>query len=730
MVSAINPALLWGTLLIAGPIIIHLLNRRRYRTVLWAAMDLLLAAERQNRRRIRLEHLILLALRCLAVLLIALVVARLVFDWRGLGLGALGGVRIERVVILDDSPSMSARRDNRPVFHRARKALVDFVRQLASDRPGDSLTVILTSQPQRPWLRGKILTPERIEALTRSLEALEPSSMAARFEKSLLTAEELGREADDAGNRAVYVISDFRRFDWQPPEGTPQGGGVAGHVARLSATVEEVVLVDVGDDDPANVGVIGMAPADKTLVAGVPVEFNVRVRNFGALDVSGVQLSLAAGESVAQRQEIANLAPGETATVGFMTTLSEAGSVALHAGIDTDRLAAADRYTYAAEVRAGVRVLVVNGEPRAEESLNESFYLALALAPPGERNSGFAVRTLTEEEFESTPLDNVQAIFLCNPSRLNEERAKSLAEWVVGGGGLVIFPGDQFDPLNWNEEVSAAAEELVPARAGELAGDETEQTWAGVRVGAATHPVLRGFAGEQNPLLQRVKVFRWWRLEPAEDASVPMRFDNGDPALVERSAGKGRVLLFATTADAEWGNWPSDPSYVIIAQELGRYAARPSLGERNLQAGESLRLPVDPARYATEAVLHAPGRESGEHLRAAPLGKGLGFIHPSLDRAGTYALELRSLEGHAERRYIAVNPPPGEGNLHKMPAAELKALLGEARVRFATGDLVNAEGDPSRGEIWRPLLMLLLAVLCAEQALAWWFGRRREGEPA
>ena len=60
----------------AVPILIHLLARRRFRRICWAAIAFLLEAERRNRRRIRVEQLILLALRCLAVLLLALLVSR------------------------------------------------------------------------------------------------------------------------------------------------------------------------------------------------------------------------------------------------------------------------------------------------------------------------------------------------------------------------------------------------------------------------------------------------------------------------------------------------------------------------------------------------------------------------------------------------------------------------------------------------------------------------------
>ncbi|MFO0886290.1 MAG: BatA domain-containing protein, partial [Pirellulales bacterium] len=88
-----TPSLLWGMwgleswlvsqgLMLAGaaaisvPIIIHLLHRRKFQIVEWAAMDFLLEADRKNRRRIQLEDFLLLLLRCLAVFLAGLLLAR------------------------------------------------------------------------------------------------------------------------------------------------------------------------------------------------------------------------------------------------------------------------------------------------------------------------------------------------------------------------------------------------------------------------------------------------------------------------------------------------------------------------------------------------------------------------------------------------------------------------------------------------------------------------------
>ena len=67
----LNPIMLFGLTAVSVPIIIHLLNRRRFQKVVWAAMRFLKLSVEQNQRRMQIEDLILLLLRCLLLGLIA-----------------------------------------------------------------------------------------------------------------------------------------------------------------------------------------------------------------------------------------------------------------------------------------------------------------------------------------------------------------------------------------------------------------------------------------------------------------------------------------------------------------------------------------------------------------------------------------------------------------------------------------------------------------------------------
>src|SRR5437016_3940681 len=89
--------------LISAPIIIHLINRMRFKRIRWAAMEFLLKAQKRNRRRLIIEQLILLALRCFLVALVGLLVARFV----GFSFADIGSKQAMHIVLLDDTLSMN-----------------------------------------------------------------------------------------------------------------------------------------------------------------------------------------------------------------------------------------------------------------------------------------------------------------------------------------------------------------------------------------------------------------------------------------------------------------------------------------------------------------------------------------------------------------------------------------------------------------------------------------------
>src|SRR4051794_21777794 len=165
---------LWGTVLagvvaVSVPIIIHLLNRRRFKIVVWAAMRFLLNAQKQTTRKMRLEQLILLMVRCTALLLVVLAMASITPWAQGFwddlfGAGGGGGrtraARIYKVIVVDGSLSMAARSTGgKTCFERAR----DLALEIAKDSPaGDGLSVVLMKDTPTWEVAGPAHNPRRV----------------------------------------------------------------------------------------------------------------------------------------------------------------------------------------------------------------------------------------------------------------------------------------------------------------------------------------------------------------------------------------------------------------------------------------------------------------------------------------------------------------------------------------------------------------------------------------
>lgn len=756
-IGAVNGALLWGTLLVASPIIIHLLSRRKFRILDWAAMDFLLEAERRNRRRIRLEHLILLLLRCLAIILLALLAARLFLTRTGLAGRVVEAARTERIVLLDDSPSMDARSGARTVFEEAKLGFAEFVRQTAREHPGDTLTLILTSQPTRPILSGQYLTGDRVDSVVRTIEGLEPCDKSAAFDVAFAALEQALASPRGNLNRALTIITDLRRRDWMPEEaasGEPRAASHNGEspkaqapgakpaegpivlLKRLAERVDSLAVVNVGGPKAPNLAITELAFREKAIIAEVPAQFEVAVTNYGDSAAANVSVTLAAGDALPLRATIDLLEPGATATVPFTLTFKETGSAAIRAEIPPDALPRDNVRHMAARVRQGIGILLVDGEPTSEYGQTETFYLERALAPPGGTLSGNDVTVVTENQFEELALDPFQVVALANVYRVTDGRRKALEAWVEAGGGLIIFLGDQVEEAAYNEKLWADGKGLLPMSLGAIAGDEAQRQWVHFSETSINHPILRIFEGTQNPFIRRVKFFRWWtgavRKEDVAAGRVQVLASYSDPdsspAIVERVVGRGRVLLATSTADTEWNTWPSDPSYLVTVLEMARYATRQAPDEGAVAAGQPIRLNLDPSVHGTEVQVEPPDGALAA-LQAAPAADGQRFGVQFNDtlRSGLYRVRLRRHDGGFDTELFAANVEPTEGDLAPAEPRALRRQAADSKIVFLEGRDYLAQGVAgAKSELWRGLLLAMMLTLCTEQALGWWFGRRRD----
>lgn len=852
-----------GAAAVAAPILIHLLARRRFKRIRWAAIDFLLAAERRNRRRLRLEEWLLMALRCLAVLMIAAMVARPFLRpsrataWWG------GATRTERVFVLDDSLSMAYTGTEGTVFNRAKEAVRRVIASVRQENPDDTITLVRMTEPAVPVESGTYLSDVQTDQLLARLDAMTPTQQTVDLGRVFDGVADLFERNPGITNAAVYLISDFQRQDWAGKDGENQRGGdvdddsvqrtsgestegrataeaaAASYVDRLQAWAQKdhglyLILVNVGDDGAANRALTHVEIPSARLLAGAPGTLRAHVANFappGANGAVDVDVAVGAGQSpVGGSKTVRGLGPRQTAFVDLETDFQRPGPVAIRAsmhsaprdGLPTDNV----RY-FAADVSASLRILIVNGEPSSDPFDDEVTFLATALRPEGDVFSGNDVVIIDETRLEEADLDSYHVVVLANVYRLTDPAIDLMERFVRRGGGLMVFLGDQVDPDSYNLALYREGKGLLPA---ELTEVVRPPDVAHLVITDRLHVAVRALGGSGDPLgLGQVPFLRYFRCVTPGERSAGTRDDGmslpsaaagpsdpsteegpdsasageardgdsgprssrviarftsmasgapGDPALIERTYGKGRVILFTSTADKEWHLWPDHPTFLPVMMELVQHVARRSDSGIDYHVGETIELPIDPAVFGPDAVVRTPAYPSereigvtavpasagksgsqrsvdqgpdwgqddrraaggeGDDPRGAPVGDppapssvGLVLRWENTDTAGIYQFVLQPRDashlpvGSETVRLVAVNVDPRESDLMMAQQEDLGRRLEGVSFDYVRGIEQLAESTgAARIELWRPLLIGIATVLLLEQGLAWYWGRKR-----
>jgi len=737
-ISFVHPGVLAGFGLASLPIIIHILNRRRFKHLDWAAMDFLLKAAVRNRRRVRLENLLLLLLRVFVVCLLIMIVAR-PFSKQDAMLASIFGSEgaVQRVILLDDSHSMRAGQGNRSAFDSARARVKALIEQLHDERSGDTVTILLGSDPRAADEKLTRAPIASAQAKKRVLDRLAKLRVSDGSLDIPTTIDALLEGIGDENARVVlHIVSDFRRRDWAGPDGALHPS-VLEALARFSRR-GEVSLVDVGSARAANIGVVDLAPRGRAVISGVPATFVASVKNHGGEEVGNVQVTFRFGDKVLLPVRIeGTIQPGETREVTATFTFPREGSAVVTAEVPSDVLPGDNIRRRVVSVRKAMRFLLVDGEPEHEDFRAETDFLAAALMPPGKITSGIEVDPVSEQAFSGRELEDYDGVFLCNVYRLPKDRIERLKEFVRNGGGLVFFLGDQVDPSVYNTLFFRADEKsgegLLPLRLAEVEG--TSDSYVMLTAPSVDHPVVRVLRGMNRIVFRTAAFKRWIRCdEPVagSDARVILGFsdDAASPALAEKSFGKGRVLLYTSSADDEWSNFPKSPLFLLLMQETARYIVKPDSEDSTLVVGAPVVVEFNPRRMQRHATL-TPPKELGSTplrltLRAVEGSSRLQFRYDATTVAGTYTLRLKTPEGEEIVRPYVHNVDPSEGDLRRTEAQRIVSQIPGARLeRIGEAGEFDTE-DSDRTEFWRTLVFALIAAAAIETLLAWRFSHHKK----
>jgi hypothetical protein len=749
----LNAILLGGILAGAIPVIIHIINRNRFRQIRWGAMHLLEQILRVRRRRLRIEQILLLLVRIAIPVLLALCMARPVLTGAK---ALLGKAKTSLVIVLDNSYSMNAFGATQSHFDQAKSQINTILSSLPR---GSEVSIV--------WMSGRAssqLGPTFDLARLRGLLAAKKQGFGVADPPAAIEAASGLCSKAHYIDRDLVIMSDFQKISWGPD--AAQARQRATDLVRNLPIAPRLTLFRVGKEATDNVAVESLEVSRPILGVGQNIQVRSAIKNYGKAAFEDMRVYFRVDGDNRSASQI-TLGPGESGQVVFSHVFTVPGSHVIEVYADADALKADNFKRYSIPVWDKLPVLLVSGDTNPEPLQAETAFLQIALQPfvsaAVTLSDLIIARVITPDKLTAQELTEHRVVVLANVPQLSDQQVKTLEDFVSRGGGLLVFPGDRINQDWYNTKLLASGQAprplgegllpckfaqivnvapATPARGpGGLEADTLSSQPAGpARDGEAhivarhyDHQALELFNDPRNGSLQGVMLRTWYKLaapEPSpQNIAVAAHLDTGDPFLVEKQFGKGRVIQCCTACDDDWSNLPARPAYLPLMQQLVTYLASTVYPPRNVNVGQQLAALLRPGNADKAATITDPDGKRHE-IKVAPAtpARGPGGLEAVLredhclvefaetELPGLYVLETPD----NETIHFVVNTSRTESDLKLLDDKEFADLAEVMQAKAVSSAEQYLQLDKQRRfgrEIWKPLLAAVLVLLFLEVLL-------------
>ena len=749
------PAMLLGLAGVAIPVLIHLLNRRRYQIVDWGAMQFLQTSA-TTRRRILIEEIFLMLLRMGLIALLVLALAAPYADTPAL---AKLGLKINRDVVLlfDGSCSMGYTSTGKNAHERAREWAATFVSRLTA---GDSVAVLQAKQQIVPVL-GEL--SHDVQRAQQAIARLPWPRGGCDWPLAVQQAFKI-LSGSSRPQQEIIILSDGQRHGWAD-ETTLSHWESLGRLRGQQPPQPRLRVVNLDPDRPANPPNWSLAPLQASrAVASVGQHVTIRT----ALVLHG--------QEKYQRPHRLRLeidgrpvrdldAPGEAALekgqvpLSFREQFTEPGSHLVSVIVEPDpppeqrprgytlkdNLPGDNRQDLVVEIVPALPVLIVDGDPRTAPPKRSSDFFRDALAPARDKTPVIVARVVSASEFDpallTVDLDHVagtkpRVLVLCDVARLLTGQQQAIAQFLANGGGVLVTLGERVDSRHYNEHLYGNGDGWLPGRLETIVGDEAKPERAVSPLPSSFfHPALQLFREVTSGGLGEARFPRWWQVAVPRrnSASLPVGLlSNGDPLFVERTYEKGPVILCTVPLNNSWRtNLPELPAFAPLAHELIYYLAGARAVVHNFAPGQPLvyrpkpdeplsALALQPPEGETKPLLFARSAvNDGYVAHLTEQTDGSAVVYESTKETGVYRLAV----GRGRTVYYVAQPDPRESDLAPCTEVDRARVAQFLPITYENEDQAMETVLPDalpKQELWWWFFVAVIILLCSEV----WLTRR------
>lgn len=700
----LNSAFLAGLVAAVVPLLIHLLNRRKVKTVEFSSIMFLRDLRKSRMRRLELRRWLLLAVRTLLITTAVLAFARPALQ--GDNFSAIGGrARTSAVIALDQSASMATETPNGTAAERAQRR----VRELGGlFGEGDEVIGLAFSGNDAPK------TDPPTAAVGPLIERLVNSEVGygATDATAALKSADLALASAANLNREIYLITDRRREGFTRSAFDADSGSVS------KATL---YVVDVADDEESfDLGVANVELGSQLLEPNYPFTVTATVKNHTTRAADRLLASLFIdGRRVAQ-EELSVGSQG-TATIALSGSVSAPG---VHNGfveISPDDNPRDNQRHFAVSIPDQIRVLLVSDYPMGRRAT------ALALAPQPGATARLLIDEIDSPELVRKNLFDYDAVLITDWRAPERVVAEQIQRFVRAGGGVFMAPSFDADTTAWNTFVATPQFGLRLGPLPNVPSEDRFFVWDRIDW---NHPIWSVYRDVPVDRIPEIKWFSIFRTEGSAQGTTIVDFSGGRPALSESRLDGGKWLVSWSPINPPYTDLALRSVFVPFTNRLVEYLAA-DLSERrsDFLIGEPVvREPSHAiAANATIEIVRPDGALARPGLEN--VGTRTRITYDGGDIPGVYTITANSRPIDA----FSVNVDPTEMDASLIDRDELARRWPGFNLKWVEpGQTVNEAVTQTRyGTELRPLfLWLAVALFFLEMYLARTRKRDIAGESA
>jgi hypothetical protein len=694
-----SPIFLFGLLGITIPVLIHLLTRRHQKTIKFSAVYLLTLSQKRSTRKSQPNKLLLLLARCLAIALFSLALADPFFSFKQ-SEAFITTTPASIVFILDDSYSMGIRANKKIIFDHAQEFVAEEIRQAPEK---SEFSLILASSPSRieqSWTTDKTIFDQILNSQSVSFRTTRIGDAIGQAIKLL--------EAAKQERKKVYLLTDLEKNGWKEKDFSK--------ITRLAPYPIEIVDFSILQTE-SNVGFVHSTQISQEFLSRSRLlRVKTEIKNISNI-LSRKTLSFFLNGKVV-KEKLLEIPPGQNIVHELSYPLRRDQPLNGKVQISEDGLTTDNSRYFSFHPSQNIKVLVVDGDPETISHQSESFYLERALNPFSISQSHIDPTISTITELPLRNLSDFSVVILANIRELSPGYELELEKFVLNGGALMFGMGSQVNPKYFNERLG----NLLPIKLNSHYQMKEEEPLH-LLLNNNNHPVMKVFSPKELEEMQEINFYSMYSIQEREgkDFKVGTRFTNQHPAVIESKLGKGIVVLFLSSLDRDWNDFPIQPTFLPWVQRWTQYSARGLDGDfrKSLLVGEPFR--PNHSHTNRKWVVRSPDEnfhllENKAFKKTFLPGVYQLFTIPFNESNSTFQKELKTLPIGAEPAgTFTVNIDTKESEPGKISQKEIEDFLEGMIIEFQKPNSRTTMPQASEGiPLATPFLLMVAGMLLFE----------------